>query len=248
MTRSPTPPGPRPRPPCRWPPPRAAAPETASSGACSPRSIVLKTVGKHLVLTGAVGARRGTLYAVYEFLERVVGVRWWTHTEEFVPDRPTLAVGPLDTRYKPPFLYREVFSWGMVPEERQWGYDDSDAAALDWAQAKFAARLRNNGHGTSMPASLGGCYMPLGWCHTFYPFLPPAKYLKDHPEWYSEIDRDQGIQPILRRVQEPRGSDVLRLGDPGHRLPCIGGTSVPSSRRRGTPLRSSHRHVGPRPS
>jgi len=150
--------------------------------------IVLKTVGKHLVLTGAEGSRRGTLYAVYEFLERVVGVRWWTHTEEFVPSKPTLTVGPLDTRYKPPFLYREVFSWGMVPEERQWGYDDTDAAVQDWAQAKFAARLRNNGHGTSMPASLGGCYMPLGWCHTFYPFLPPAKYFKDHPEWYSEID------------------------------------------------------------
>ena len=150
--------------------------------------IVLKTVGKHLVLTGAEGSRRGTLYAVYEFLERVVGVRWWTHTEESVPSKPDLKVGALNTRYKPPFLYREVFSWGMVPDERQWGYDDSDAAALDWAQAKFAARLRNNGHGTSMPASLGGCYMPLGWCHTFYPFLPPAKYFRDHPEWYSEIN------------------------------------------------------------
>lgn len=149
--------------------------------------IVLKTVGKYLVLTGAEGSKRGTLYAVYEFLERVVGVRWWTHTEEFVPSKPRLVVGSLDVRYKPPFLYREVFSWGMVPEERQWGYDDSDAAVLDWPQAKFAARLRNNGHGTSMPASLGGCYLPLGWCHTFYPFLPPDKYFKDHPEWYSEI-------------------------------------------------------------
>ena len=150
--------------------------------------IVIKTVGTNLVLTGAEGSKRGTLYAVYEFLERVVGVRWWTHTEEFVPSRPTLTVGPLDARYKPPFLYREVFSWGMVQEERQWGYDDSDAAVQDWAQAEFAARLRNNGHGTSMPASLGGCYMPLGWCHTFYPFLPPDRYFKDHPEWYSEIN------------------------------------------------------------
>ena len=150
--------------------------------------IVLRTAGPHLILTGAEGSRRGTLYAVYEFLQRVVGVRWWTPTEEFVPARPTLTVEPLDVRYRPPFLYREVFGWGMVQEERQWGYDDSDAAALNWDKARFAARLRNNGHGTSMPQSLGGCYMPLGWCHTFYPFMPPDKYFEDHPEWYSEID------------------------------------------------------------
>lgn len=114
---------------------------------------MLKTVPPHLVLTGAEGSKRGTLYAVYEFLEREVGVRWWTHTEEFVPQTPALAIRPLDIRYKPPFLYRETFSWGMVHEERQWGYDDSDAAVQDWAKAKFAARLRNNGHGTAMPAS-----------------------------------------------------------------------------------------------
>jgi len=69
--------------------------------------IMLKTVGQNLVLTGAEGSKRGTLYAVYEFLEREAGVRWWTPDAETVPGKPTLAAGPLDTRYKPPFLYRE---------------------------------------------------------------------------------------------------------------------------------------------
>lgn len=35
----------------------------------------LKTVGNHLVIAG--GRRRGTLYGVYEFLERL-GCRWYT--------------------------------------------------------------------------------------------------------------------------------------------------------------------------
>lgn len=162
--------------------------ERTGDGGLGHDGIVLTTVGKHLVLTGAEGSRRGTLYAVYEFLEREVGVRWWSRDEESVPETPTLTLSALDIRYKPPFLYREVFSWGMMPGEKHWGYDDSDAAAIDWGQHRFAARLRNNGHGTAMPASLGGCYMPLGWCHTFYPFLPPGKYFAEHPEWYSEID------------------------------------------------------------
>jgi len=143
--------------------------------------------GTSLVLTGAEGSKRGTLYAVYEFLEREVGVRWWTHTEEFVPEKPNLTVHHLDVRYTPPFFFREVYSWGMVHSGTPcWGHDDSDAAVQDWAKVKFAARLRNNGSGTVMPASLGGCLVPMGRGHTFGAFLPPRKYFKDHPEWYTE--------------------------------------------------------------
>jgi len=155
--------------------------------------IIVKTIpskeidsGLSLILTGAEGSKRGTLYAVYEFLEREVGVRWWTHTEEFVPKKPTLTIPPFDTRYKPPFFFREVYSWGMVHIGPTWQYDDSDAAVEDWPKARFAAHLRNNGSGTRMPASLGGCYLPMGRGHTFYPFLPPEKYFEEHPEWYSE--------------------------------------------------------------
>jgi hypothetical protein len=149
--------------------------------------IVLKSSGRNLILTGAEGSQRGTLYAVYEFLEREAGVRWWTHTEETVPQKPTLVLAPLDVRYKPPFLYREPFSWGITQGDPHMPYDDSDGKVKDWAVAKFAARQRNNGHGSMLPASLGGAIVPIGFVHTSYQFLPPAKYFKDHPEWYSEV-------------------------------------------------------------
>jgi len=77
--------------------------------------IVLESVGKNLVLTGAAGATRGTIYAVYEFLERACGVRWWTPTAETVPSRPTLAVTLEPTRYVPPFVYREAFGTAIRP-------------------------------------------------------------------------------------------------------------------------------------
>ncbi len=152
--------------------------------------IVLKTSGQNVILTGAEGAQRGTLYAVYEFLEREAGVRWWTHTEETVPHKPTFAVEQLNVRYKPQFLSRDVFSWGFIPSVNpcpRWGYDDADAAVKDWDLARFAARQRNNGFSTWLPASLGGSMIPLGWVHTSFSFLPPEKYFKDHPDWYSEV-------------------------------------------------------------
>ena len=150
--------------------------------------IVLKSTGQNLILTGAEGSLRGTLYAVYEFLERAAGVRWWTHTVETVPHMPTLEVEPLDVHYKPPFLYREPFSWGITQGDPHMPYDESDAAVADWAVAKFAARQRSNGHGAMLPASLGGSMLPIGWCHTSYRYLPPEKYFKDHPDWYSEVN------------------------------------------------------------
>ena len=140
--------------------------------------IVLKTVGKNLILTGAEGSKRGTLYAVNEFLEREAGVRWWTPNEETVPSKPDLAVPVLDTRYKPPVFNREALTYAIRP--------------LIWEQTsevpKFAVRLRQNGHFFKIPADWGGHNTTLGWCHTFFASLiPPEKYFKDHPEWFSEI-------------------------------------------------------------
>jgi len=161
--------------------------------------------GMSLILTGAEGSKRGTLYAVFEFLEREVGVRWWTHTEEFVPKKPTLTVKTLDIRYKPRFFFREIFGWGMVDAMPFWSYDDSDDAVKDWRKVRFAARLRNNGSGTTMPASLGGCYLAMGRGHTFNPFLPASKYFKDHPEWYSE----RGGERVLSALTYPHSQPCM---------------------------------------
>jgi hypothetical protein len=143
--------------------------------------IVIKTIGKNLVLTGAEGSKRGTLYAVYEFLEREVGVRWWTPEEEFVPRKTTLSIGQLNVRYKPAFLYRETLCSAIRP----FIWEETDKVPM------FALRMRQNGHFAKIPEDWGGHYTLLGWCHTFFghdALMPPEKYFKDHPEWYSEIN------------------------------------------------------------
>ena len=39
-----------------------------------------------------------------------------------------------------------------------------------------------------IPEALGGCIKYKGFCHTFYPLVPPDKYFGPHPEWYSLIN------------------------------------------------------------
>ncbi len=130
--------------------------------------IVIRTVGDKLILAG--GQPRGTLYAVYTFIEDTVGVRWWTSTESYVPTKKTLSVPDLNTVYTPKLLYREAY------------YDDTNKNGV------FSARLRVNGHFQPVSQEYGGHYSVLGWCHTSYQLMPPSKYFKDHPDWYAEIN------------------------------------------------------------
>ncbi len=129
--------------------------------------IAIRTVGDHLVLAG--GRPRGTLYAVFSFLEDTVGCRWWTGTESFIPRKPNLAVANLNTIYAPRLRYREAFYRDLLEHP------------------VFAAKLKLNGHFYRIPPAYGNHFSIIGWCHTFYQWLPPGKYFNDHPDWYPEI-------------------------------------------------------------
>ncbi|MBQ9811674.1 MAG: DUF4838 domain-containing protein [Thermoguttaceae bacterium] len=130
--------------------------------------IVVKVVGDDVVLTGA--PERGTLYAVYEFLEREVGIRWLSSTVEFVPEVPTLTIDDgLSIDYAPKLVYRESF------------YRDAFSNP-------FAARIKCNGDSSRLTDEYGGkCVFALG-CHSSFALIPPKVYFQDHPDWFAEID------------------------------------------------------------
>ena len=129
--------------------------------------IVIRTVGDDLILAG--GEPRGTLYAVYTFLEDELGCRWWSSTESTIPSHTNITVENLDVRYVPVLEYREPYWF--------------DAFDGDWA-----ARNKCNGQGARLDAKRGGKHVYEGFVHTFFPLIPPEKYFEDHPEWFSEID------------------------------------------------------------
>jgi len=157
----------------------------------APDAIRIKTVGPDLVLTGH--PRRGTLYAVYTFLEDTVGVRWWTQTEARIPHRPTLTVPPLDVAYAPKVADRATryleLSDGCFTNHSLVTEDEQRAMGV------FSARLRLNGHDHyTIPPEYGGPNGLIGWVHTFYQInglLPVDKYFDEHPDWYSLIDGER---------------------------------------------------------
>jgi hypothetical protein len=120
-----------------------------------------------LLLAG--GRPRGTLYAVYHFLEDQLGVHWWTPWDETVPDAPDLVVGELDRSGRPAFVSRDVPLLGGPPV--------------------FAARSRINGHSSRLPDTLGGRerYGPSFHVHTFSVLVPPERWFETHPEFFSEV-------------------------------------------------------------
>jgi len=133
--------------------------------------IVMRTVGEDLVLSG--GRPRGTLYAVYTFLQDVVGCRWYAGTNlptdpvEVIPKKPTLEVTELNVVYRPPFDFRQ----------------HSTEAARD---PLFAVKLRLNGREwlPVIPEKYGGG-AHMGGGHTLLrQFLKKDDHFDQHPEWY----------------------------------------------------------------
>ena len=157
----------------------------------APDAIRIKTAGRDLVLAGH--PRRGTLYAVYTFLEDTVGIRWWTQTEARIPKRPTLTVPPLDVAYAPKLADRATrylqLSDGCFTDHSLVTEDEQRAMGV------FSARMRLNGHDHyTIPKEFGGPNGLIGWVHTFYQInglLPVDEYFDEHPEWYSLINGER---------------------------------------------------------
>ena len=135
--------------------------------------IIIKADGDTLIFTGS--RPRGTLYAVYTFLEDTLGIRWWTSTEEFIPVQKTISIPALSINYAP-----------VVSDFRTSFYKDVNENPV------FAAKLKSDGlfqNIVNRPDLGGGPVAIPAPCHTFFMLLPPEKYFAIHPEWYS-ADKD----------------------------------------------------------
>ncbi len=169
----------------------------------APDAVVIKTDGEELILAGE--GKRGTLYAVYAFLERYAGIRFWAPGETEVPSLPVLEIPAVDYEYAPPFEVREM------------------GCGIFTADPVFAARSRINGHWEAIPEAYGGHESLLGWCHTFELLLPSERYFAGHPEWYALVDgmRNPGQLCLSNReMRRALASEVLRWlrENPGTRV------------------------------
>ena len=106
----------------------------------------------------------GTLFGVYDLVEREFGVRWCEPDElgEVVPKADTLSIGTFRCEFKPSFRFRWVHSddWSLKQRMNCYVKIDGKPVGVNWK-----------------------------WhFHTFAILIPPEKYSHDHPEWFALVN------------------------------------------------------------
>jgi hypothetical protein len=128
--------------------------------------VLIKTAGPALLVSGG---KRGVLYSCYTFLEDYLGFRWFTPDCTAFPEKGTINISNIDFSYIPPLEYR--WPWSIT------GFDP------DWS-----VRNKANAAFERLDDTYGGKIFYKGFVHTFRNLVPPEKYFKSHPEYFSEIN------------------------------------------------------------
>ena len=125
------------------------------------------TAGERLVIAG--GENRGTLYAVYEFLKRELGCRWYAADTVVIPKTDAVRI-PAGLRYEytPRLEYRET-DWKDTP--------DAEYCLANHINAKPC---------TEDPALGGAVRYTGGFGHTLTStFVNAKRYFGEHPEYFA---------------------------------------------------------------
>lgn len=116
------------------------------------------------------GGKRGVLYGVYTFIEKYLGVRFFTKECERILYRPKIEIGDIDMFHDTVLEYRELCCW------TGW---DPDFSVKSKINGNFVRKLREEDGG-----SVGFAGGFAGLCHTFG-HLVPIELFKEHPEYFA---------------------------------------------------------------
>jgi hypothetical protein len=99
--------------------------------------------------SGEILFQRGTLFGVYDFLERFLGVRFYFAGEvgTFIPDMKTLLIPSIDMMDRPDFAVRQA-TWAVF-DQKTW-YDSSESiygSNQNYLRWRFQTRRIPNCHG-----------------------------------------------------------------------------------------------------
>jgi hypothetical protein len=182
-----------------------------------PEEWAVKTVGTNLILTG--GRPRGTLYAVYDFLQNDCGVHWFDHDTEVVTKNPSMVMPQVDRRGQPQMWlrYRNA-PLTLTP---------SDQAAQERFEVRNRCpgrriyRLRQLLYGedpSNYNPDLGSPIWNLSQqheggeafhrhCHSYYTYVPPLEFYAEHPEYFG-IPRESAPKEMPKALKDQNGGKL----------------------------------------
>lgn len=146
--------------------------------AFTPEEWYVRTVGDDLVMTG--GRPRGTLNAVYAFLEEIVGVHVLDARTEVIPQLPSLTVNAPQLSGKPAFLYHGIIA--------------TSDFRTDWKEPSQYFQQFNQNDST-LPRPEYGLWRKIGAPaenHTFGFYIPSKEYGASHPEYFAMHKKADG--------------------------------------------------------
>ena len=132
---------------------------------------VIRSVGAHILIAGKTS--RGTLFGVYWFLDRVIGIKWLAPDATYIPASGHIVIPPLNERQIPRYSYREVLD--VEGQDRLW---------------RAHNLMNGESHGPSFspaPAEIDvfdRSWSAKGGSANFFELLPPQQHQRQHPEWY----------------------------------------------------------------
>ena len=152
-----------------------------------PEGFRIRTEAGNLLLTGADDD--GAEFAVYTFLEKYLGVRWFWPGElgEVVPRQRTVAVGPLDDTQKPDFLWRNRGPsgalWGATSGPTEMHARERLLGITEEHQRQVRLWEKRN--------KWGGWRVYGG--HALGEIFPPEKFAKAHPDYYALVKGTRAV-------------------------------------------------------
>jgi hypothetical protein len=138
----------------------------AASSTCGDEAIQITVESGQIQISG--GRSRGVLYAVYQFLEELVGIRFLTADHTYIPDASALKIPCGNYTYSPPFSFR-------------WSYYRENSEVPE-----FAAKRKVNT--VTDVENLGGKTQQQLINHSFHALVPYGTYGESHPEYYALVD------------------------------------------------------------
>ncbi len=155
---------------------REGAAYTMDRAALGDDGFIIKTVGQNIVIVG--GELRGTLYGVFDFLQKFLGCKWLSSTAVIIPENEVVAVpAAIDVREIPAFVFRAptvVYNMTSINPD-------------------YALANKINGLVPSVRSAEYGGMIANYPGHTAALIVPPEVYFADHKDYYAKTETGERI-------------------------------------------------------